>query len=225
MIVDWLVWLEIQSFQLRTIDFNLTCSYLIFPFSHSNLNTNRIYISHTAGVFFPCKKFPPEGSSLGQVPSTLASLGKGNCPLETRFPSGGNFSKGGKRRPCGTIFSVMEMQIPMDLHKFLPSPDSSVGRVPGYRAKCPRFKSRVLLIVITNDFIIFEFSLLKIKFQEIDLKFCLASIAQLIERQTVDPRVPGSNPVSCLKLSQTTLSSLFFLFWNLNFKRLTWISA
>ena len=63
----------------------------------------------------------------------------------------------------------MEIQIPMDLHKFLPSPDGSVGGVPGYGAKGPRFKSRVLLIVITNDFIIFEFSLLKLKFQEVDL--------------------------------------------------------
>ena len=101
----------------------------------------------------------------------------------------------------------MEIEIPMDLHKFLPSPDSSVGRVPGYRAKGPRFKSGVLLIVITNDFIIFDFSLLKLKFQEIGVKFCLALIAQLIANQTVDPRVPGSNPVSCLKLSQTFLSS------------------
>ena len=100
----------------------------------------------------------------------------------------------------------------MDLDKFLPSPDSSVGRVPGYRAKGPRLKSCVLLIVITNDFIIFEFSLLKLKLQEIDLKFCLAPIAQLTECQTVDPRVLGSNPVSCLKLSRTILSSLFFLF-------------
>ena len=117
-----------------------------------------------------------------------------------------------KRRPCGMIFYVMEMQIPMDLHKFLPIPDSSVGGVPGYRAKGSRLKSRVFLIVITNDVIIFEFSLLKLKFQEIDLKFCIAPIAQLIEHQTVDPRVPGSNPVSCLKLSQAILSSLFFLF-------------
>ena len=109
------------------------------------------------------------------------------------------------------IFSVMEMQIQMDLHKFLPSPDSTVGRVPGYRAKGPGFKSRVLLIVITNDFIIFEFSLLKLKFQEIDLKFCLAPIAQLIERQTVDPRVPGSNPVSCLKLSHNFIIFVFSL--------------
>ena len=93
--------------------------------------------------------------------------------------------------------------------KFLPSPGSSVGRVSGYRAKGPRFKSHVLLNVITNDFIIFDFSLLKLKFQEIDLKFCLAPIAQLIEHQTEDQRVPGSNPVSCLKLSQTILSSLF----------------
>ena len=79
----------------------------------------------------------------------------------------------------------MEIQIPMDLHELLPSPDSSVGRAPGYRAKGPRFKSHVLLIVITNGFIIFDFSLLKLKFQEIDLKFCLAPIAQLIERQTM----------------------------------------
>ena len=117
----------------------------------------------------------------------ISTRGKYDSPLVEIF------STGRKCQPCGTMFSVMEMQIPMDLHEFLPSPDSSVGRVPGCRAKGPRFKSRVLLIVITNDFIIFEFSLLKLKFQEIDLKFCLAPIAQLIERQTVDPRVPITN--------------------------------
>ena len=42
------------------------------------------------------------------------------------------------------------------------------------RANGPRLKSRVLQNVITNDFIIFDFSLLKLKFQEIDLKICLA---------------------------------------------------
>ena len=155
---------------------------------------------HQRGIVFPESNFP----------SRAKQRIEGTCTREIRFPEGGNFSRGRKPRPCGTIFSVMEMQIPMDLHKFLPSPDSSVGRVPGYRAKGPRLKSRVLLIVITNDFIIFEFSLLKLKFQEIDLKFCLAPIAQLIERQTVDQRVPGSNPVSCLKLSQTI--SIIFVF-------------
>ena len=143
------------------------------------IGKRRIYISHTAGVFFPWKKFPPEGDciSRGQFHFPSKARVEGTCPREIRFPEGGNFSKGRKRRPCGTIFSVMEMQIPMDLHKFLPSPDNSVGRVPGYRAKGPRLKSRVLLIVITNDFIIFEFSLLKLKFEEIDLKFCQALIA------------------------------------------------
>ena len=175
---------------------------------------NGIYISQTACFFFPWKKFPPEGNriSRGQFPFPSQARVEGTCPREIQFPEGENFSKGRKRRLCGTIFSIMEIQIPMDLKKFLPSPDSSFGRVPGYRAKGPMFKSRVLLIVITNDFIIFEFSLLKLKFQEIDLKFCLAPIDQLIECQTVDPRVPGSNPLSCLKLSQTILSSLFFLF-------------
>ena len=155
----------------------------------------------------------------------ISTRGESYFQRAIRFPEGGNFSEGRKCQPCGTIFSVMGIQIPMDLHKFLPSPGTSVGRVSGYRAKGPRFKSRVLLNVITNDFIIFDFSLLKLKFQEIDLKFCLAPIAQLIECQTVDPRVHGSNPVSCLKLSQTILSSLLFLFWNLNLKILTWISA
>ena len=75
----------------------------------------------------------------------------------------------------------METEIPMDLHKLLRSPGSSVGRVSGHRAEGSRSKSHVLLNVITNDFIIFDFSLLKVKFQEIYLKFCLASIAQLIE--------------------------------------------
>ena len=105
--------------------------------------------------------------ALGQVPSTLASLGKGNCPLEIRFPESGNFFQGKKRQPFGTIFSIMEIQIPMDLWKFLPSPDSSVGRVPGYRGNGHRFKSCVLLIVITNDFIIFEFSLLNLNFKRL----------------------------------------------------------
>ena len=120
-----------------------------------NMYQGNIYFPH-GRRFLPLEKFPPSGNriSLGQVPSTLASL--------------------------------TEMEISMYLHKFLPSPDSSVGKVPGYRAKVPRFKSCVLLIVITNDFIIFEFSLLKLKFQEIDLKFCLAPIAQLIECQTLD---------------------------------------
>ena len=137
------------------------------------------------------------------------SEGRGNLYEGNTIPEGGNFSKGRKRLPCGAIFSIMEIQIPMDLNKFLPSPDSSFGRVPGYRAKGLRFKSRVLLIVITNNFIIFDFSPLKLKFQEIDLKFCLAPIAQLIERHTVDRRVPGSNPVSFLKLSQFYLHCFF----------------
>ena len=173
------------------------------------------------------QKISTRGESYFQSAISLLkqSEGIGNCQREIQFPEGANFSKGRKCRPCGTIFSIMEIQIPMDLHKFLPSPFRSVGRVSGYRAKGPRFKSRVLLNVITNDFIIFDFSLLKLKFQEIDLKLCLALIAQLMERQTVDPRVPGSDLVSCLKLSQAILSSLFFLFWNLNFNRLTWVSA
>ena len=87
----------------------------------------------------------------------------------------------------------MEIQIPMDLHIILPSPDSSVGRVSNCRAKGLRFKSHVLLNVSTDYFIIFDFFLLKHKFQEIDTNFCLALIAHLIERQTVDPRVPGSD--------------------------------
>ena len=109
------------------------------------------------------------------------------------------------------IFSVMEIQIPMDLHKFMARPGGSVDRVSGYRAKGTRFKSRVLLNVITDDFIIFDFSLLKLKFQKIDLKFCLTLIAQLAKRQTVDPRVPGSNPMSCQVFKQKIILLVFDL--------------
>ena len=58
--------------------------------------------------FLPLEKFPPLGNriSLGQVPYSLASLRKGNCPLEIRFPSGGNFFHGKK------TLAVWEIYIP-----------------------------------------------------------------------------------------------------------------
>ena len=58
--------------------------------------------------FLPLEKFPTLGNriSLGQVPSTLASIGIRNCPLEIRFPSGGNFSPR-KKTPA-----VWEIYIP-----------------------------------------------------------------------------------------------------------------
>ena len=173
----------------------------------------RIYFPH-GRHFLPMEKISTRGESYFQRAISVPeqSEGIGNLPEGNMIPRGWKSPTGRKCRLCGMIFSVMEIQIPMDLHKLLPTPGSSVGRVSGYRAKSPRFKSHVLLNVITNDFIIFDFSLLKLKFQEIDVKFCLALIAELIGCLTADPRVPGSNPVSCLKLSQTVLSSFFLLF-------------
>ena len=65
----------------------------------------------------------------------------------------------------------------MNFCKIMPSPNSSVGRVSGCGAKGLGFKSCVLVYVFTNDFIIFDFSLLKHKFQEIEMNLCLAPIA------------------------------------------------
>ena len=87
---------------------------------------------------FRGKKFPPKGNTI---------------------PQGWKFFQG-KKMPAlwDDIFRYGKHKFPMDLHKILPSPFSSVGGAFGCRAKGPGFKSCVLLKVITNDFIIFDFS-------------------------------------------------------------------
>ena len=59
----------------------------------------------------------------------ISTRGESYFQRAISFPEGGNFSKGRKCQPCGMIFSVMEIHIPMDLLEILPSPGSSVGRV------------------------------------------------------------------------------------------------
>ena len=72
--------------------------------------------------FLPLEKFPPSGNrtSLGQVPHALASLRKGNCPLEIRFPWW-IFSTGRKRQPCGKyIFTENSVNVNLVCNKRCP---------------------------------------------------------------------------------------------------------
>ena len=106
----------------------------------------KIYISHTAGIFFPWKKFPPEGNCISrwQFPFRSEVRVEGTCRREIRFPRVEIFPR-----------------------------EENAGRVGRY------------------------FPLWKYKFPWICTNFCPALIAQLVECLATEPRVPGSNPVSC----------------------------
>ena len=134
------------------------------------------------GIVFPEGNFP----SRAKRGYRELARGKYDSPRVEIFPREENTGR------VGRYFPLWKYKFPWICSKFC---NSSVGTVSGCRAKGPRFKSRVWLNAITNDFIIFDFYLLKHKFQENVKDSLLALIDQLIEHQTEDPTVPGS-PIS-----------------------------
>ena len=112
-----------------------------------------IYLSITENIvphirhFLPLEKFPPLGNriSLGRVPYTLALLGKGNCPLEIRFPSGRIFFHGKKMPTVWEIYILHSCYVLCRL-PFLVFLASRGGQILKWRSICPLKKTLPQLI-------------------------------------------------------------------------------